>query len=234
METIVAPDRAVDRGAIRLSIALAVLHCALFLASLIVVPVMAPGARIANPFGPDEASRNFFLHAAAAIRASAFLQALSAFCLAGLSAALAGVPRARKGSIVGSFLTLAGGGGAAVLLVLTALFSWAIASPGAVDPGPAFRTLQFVPFLAGGPGWAGFFAMFLAGIVMAAGNTLPRWLRGSGYFLAVVSALAPLVLLTIWASPCLPIARFLGFLWLIFAAIRMGRNPAQPIAKGEL
>jgi len=111
-----------------------------------------------------------------------------------------------------------GGIGAAVLLALAALFSWAIASPGAIDPGPSFHIFQFLPFLFGGPGWAGFFALFLAGVAMGAKGIVPGWLWGVGYFLSIVSALAIFVLITIYAAPFLPIARFLGFLWLILVA----------------
>lgn len=219
-------DRATYRTAARLCIVFAVLHCALFIASLIVVPLMAPGTKIPNPFGQDDASRAFFLNASSAIRTSAFLQVLSACCLAGLCAAFAAVQRTIKASPAALFLTLSGGLGGAVLLVFTGLFSWALASPGAVDPGPALHTLQFVPFLLGGPGWAGFFALFLAGVAAAGRRALPGWLTGFGVFLSIVAGVATLVLLTIWASPCLPIARFLGFVWLILVAILLARNPA--------
>lgn len=227
MQAIDARDRSVYRNAARLSIVLAVLHCALFIASLIVVPMLAPGARIPNPFGQDDAARTFLLTASAAIRTSAFLQILSACCLAGLSAALTCVQRLIKTSPTTSFLTLVGGLGSALLLVLTGLFSWALACPGCGDPGTAFRTLQFVPFLLGGPGWAGLFSIFLAGVALTGRGILSRWVTGSGVFLSVVSGLGTLVLITIWASPCLPIARFLGFLWLIAVAIQMARHRAE-------
>ena len=97
--------------------------------------------------------------------------------------------------------------------------AWALASPGAVEPGSAFRTLQFLPFLMGGPGWAGFFALLMAGAALGGSGELPRWAVWIGYFLALISALATLVLLTIDAAPCLPVARFLGFVWLIYAAV---------------
>jgi hypothetical protein len=124
-------------------------------------------------------------------------------------------------------MTQAGGIGGAVLLALTALCSWAIASPGAVDPGPALHTLQFLPFLFGGPGWAAFFALFAAGVAMGTRGIVPCWVSASGYVLALVSALAMLVLVTIYASPCLPIARFLGFLWLILVSLLLALKEAE-------
>jgi hypothetical protein len=206
-------------ASLRITIALAFLYAAFFVASLVVVPILAPEARIPNPFGADDASRTFFIHNIRAIQISSFLQLASACCFAGLSAILADLRRIRRDSNIASSMIQTGGIGAAVLLALAALFSWAIASPGAVDPGPSFHTFQFLPFLLGGPGWAGFFALFLAGVAIEAKDVVPGWLWGLGFFLSIVSALAILVLITIYAAPCLPIARFLGFLWLILVTI---------------
>jgi len=210
----------------RIAISLAFLYAAFLVASLIVIPVLAPGARIPNPFGPDDASRTFFLSNTRSIQISDFLQLVSACCFAGLAAALAELQKSKGASSIASTMTQIGGIGGAVLLSLTALCSWAIASPGAIDPGPALHTLQFLPFLFGGPGWAGFFALFLAGVAMGAKSILPRWVSAFGYFLSVVSALAMLVLVTINASPCLPVARFLGFLWLILVSVLLARRPS--------
>ena len=116
------------------------------------------------------------------------------------------------------------------MLALAALSSWALASPGAIDPGMAFRALQFMPFLLGGPGWAGFFALFLAGVTMGAKDFMPRWTLWSGYFLSFVPAFATLVLVTIGAAVCLPVARFLGFMWLIVVGVYIDRR-SFPSAK---
>ncbi len=66
--------------------------------------------------------------------------------------------------------------------------------------------------------------MFLAGLALAGASVLPRWAVWAGYFLSFVSGLATLVMLTLGVAPCLPIARFLGFLWLIFAAFYLTRK----------
>jgi hypothetical protein len=216
--------RVVNQTAGRSAVLFAVLHAVFFIGSLIVVPILAPGAKIPNPFGPADASRNFFLNNTEAIRVSAFLQLASAVSLAALGATISSVYKAGRGTSVASALTLLGSIGAAILLAMAALCSWALASPGAVDPGSTFHVLQFLPFLMGGPGWAGFFALFLAGIALGAVSVLPTWAVWAGYFLSFVSALATLVMLTISAAVCLPIGRFLGFFWLIFAAIYVNRS----------
>jgi hypothetical protein len=205
----------------------AVLHLVFFLASLFVIPILAPGAKIPNPFESNDASRAFFLDNAQAIRVSDFLQLASAVCLAGLGATISGVLKTTRGTSAASALTLLGSVGAAVLLAISALCSWALASPGTVDLGSAFRTFQFLPFLMGGPGWAGFFALLLAGVALGGVSALPGWAVWTGYFLSIVSSLATLVLLAIQPAVCLPIARFLGFLWLIMAAIYLTRKQAS-------
>lgn len=201
----------------------AALHFAFFLASILIIPIMARGARIPNPFGPDSEARAFVHAAAAAVRVSDFLQLASALCLAIYCGLMADRIRAAQRTTA-AFLTLAGGLGAAMMLSITALCSWAIASPGATDWGSSFHTLQFMPFLFGGPGWAGFIAIFLCGASAGMAGLAPRWLNVSGYALGGVAALATAVLLTILASPCLPLARFLGFIWMIIAAASARRE----------
>ena len=203
------------------------LHFMFFFGSLIAIPILAPGSRIPNPFGNDAEMRTFFQATSAAVRVSDFLQLASALCLATLSPLLSDIltPSDRPSS--SSWLTLAGGLGAAIMLALSTLFSWSIASPSAADLGPAFHAFKFIPFLLGGPAWAGFFAIFLAGISIGSRDLLPRGLRRTGLFLSFVSALATPVMLSIVFSPCLPVARFLGFVWLIVASVYLVRSPAR-------
>jgi len=187
--------------------------------------MLAPGSRIPNPFGNDAVMRTFFLTASGAIRVSDFLQLASALCLAALSPLLSNALSASHRRNAPAWLTLAGGAGASIMLCLSALFSWAIVSPGAADLGPALHAFQFIPFLLGGPAWAGFFAIFLAGVALGGREILPRWLFYAGLFLSLIAAAATPVLLSIIFSPCLPIARFLGFVWLVVVSIYFARRP---------
>ena len=202
----------------------AVSHFAFFLASILAIPLLARGSRIPNPFGLDADTRMFLHSAAAAVRVADFLQLASALCLAVLGALLAERLRSPRANASRVPLALIGSLGAAAMLSVSALTSWAMAAPGTTDWGLSFHTLQFLPFLFGGPGWAGFFAIFLASVSAAATGNVPGWITASGYALACVSALATLTLLTIFASPCLPIARFLGFIWLILIAAYAARQ----------
>ena len=113
------------------------LHFVFFFASLVAIPVLAPGSRIPNPFGNDAELRTFFLTASSAVRVSDFLQLASALCLAALSALLSDTLSASNRRSSASWLTLSGGLGAATMLSLSAIFSWAIVAPGGSDLGPA-------------------------------------------------------------------------------------------------
>ena len=88
----------VNQSASLMPVTLSVLHALFFVASLVVVPMLAPAAKIPNPFGPDAVSRSFFLDNPGAVRVSAFLQLASAICLAALGAALSGGHKPRKES----------------------------------------------------------------------------------------------------------------------------------------
>jgi len=204
-----------------------ILHALFFFASLVAIPILAPGSKIPNPFANDATARAFFLSASTAVRVSDFLQFASALCL-GIACALLGtVSSVAKLRVLPTLLIVGGGCGATIMLALSALFSWAIVSPGAADLGPALHAFQFLPFLLGGPGWAGFFAIFTVGVTTAIGDALPRWLRSFGYVLSFISVVATLVLLSIVFSPCLPIARFPGFLWLIAVCVVLTRRHNQ-------
>lgn len=208
-----------ERDTNRTAVVLALLHAILFLASLVIIPILAPSARIPNPFGPDEPSRRFFIENAAAIRLSDWLQLASAGCLAALGCVWPRSVQESRQTRRTTNLIAAGSIGSALFLALAAFTSWSLASPGTLDPGSSFRALQFLPFLFGGPGWAAFFALFLFGITQASAGRLPRWMLWLGYGLSVTSALATLVLLTLAAAPFLPLTRFLAFLWLIAAVL---------------
>jgi hypothetical protein len=67
-----------------LLVVLAALHLVFFVSSLVVMPVLAPGARIPNPFVRDHAAHDLYLAFGMAVRVSSFLQLLSALCLAAL------------------------------------------------------------------------------------------------------------------------------------------------------
>ena len=214
---------ALARETNRAAIVLAVLHAGFFIVSLVLIPVLAPSAKIPNPFGPDESSRRFFLENAVAIRWSDWLQLASAVCLAALGCVWPRSVQDSHQSRGATNLMMAGSLGSAVLLALAAFTSWSLASPGAVDPGSAFRNLQFLPFLLGGPGWAAFFTLFLLGAARSSARGIPRWMQWSGYGLSLTASLSTLVLITLGAAPFLPLTRFIGFLWLIGAAALLSR-----------
>lgn len=152
------------------------------------------------------------------------LQLASAVCLAALGSVWHRRPEESYSAHRAVNFTIAGSLCSAVLLALAAITSWSLASPGVVGPGSAFRTLQFLPFLFGGPGWAAFFALFMLGVSRATANRVPKWIEWPGYGLSITSAFATFALITLAAAPFLPLTRFRAFLWLIAAAVFMNRS----------
>jgi len=223
MERAIPSSQIPERETNRTAVISAILHAAFFIASLMIIPILAPSARIPNPFGPDEPSRRFFLENSSLIRLSDWLQLVSALCLVVLGCVWRRSYRESDKAQRATRFAVIGSAGSAVFLSLAAITSWALASPEAVDPGSAFRTLQFLPFLFGGPAWAAFFAMFMLGVTQASSGLLSKWMLWSGYGLTTTSVIATLVLITLAAAPFLPLTRFLGFVWLIAATILLNR-----------
>jgi hypothetical protein len=194
----------------------AIIHVALFSASLFVRPILAPGTSSLNPFGSPAAAFAFFAQHGDAARLIAFLQFGSAIPLVIFTAAIVNRFHVLGLRAAGEWIAFAGGIGSALALVVAGGWSWALAMPGAL-PLNAPPMLILVPFFAGGPAWSVFFGLLLLGVSIMgrASRTLPRWLTRAGILLGIIAELAALTLVTKFAAPCIPIARFLGFAWMI-------------------
>ena len=101
-----------------------------------------------------------------------------------------------------------------------------LASAAAAQDYPSRQVTIVVPFAAGGPGWGVGFGLLLAGVSVSGGLTgiVPRWFMWFGISLAAIAELSALTLLTIYAAPSIPIARFVGFVWLVVVALKLPRS----------
>jgi len=115
-------NRAVDRT----RIVIVILHVALFVASLVVVPVLVPGANIPNRFGSDEAGRAFLLRSSEAIRVSSWLQLLSAVCLAALGAMLTARHKTVGETSASALTTVGSIGSAESVIACVLLIGWVL------------------------------------------------------------------------------------------------------------
>ena len=110
-------------------------------------------------------------------------------------------------------------GGIATPLMLTgsALATWSLTRPGVAAAPGAVAALQSLGFDGGGPGFAVFFGLFVAGVSVAAGMSrlIPRWLMVLGIVVAAAGELSSLTLLNFTAGHCIPALRFLSIAWMV-------------------
>lgn len=155
-----------------------------------------------------------------AINVGSFLTLAAAVSLAVASAVFYRGLRERGAGTAGPAVALVGGALASSCLVLDAMFFWAGGRlPGDADPFLA-RALSDLSFLSGGIAYAAMFGLFAAGLAMAGrhDHVLPRFLVWVGLLIGLVAALSTLTLLGDVFRYLLPVVRFGGLVWLLFAA----------------
>ncbi len=205
-------------------VAVAVVHAVAVLACVIAPTVMASGHHFPSPFEPD-ASRWFEEHPTAAL-ASAFLLLCSAAPLAVFTAAASSRLQFLGMKVAGIHIALVGGIAASAALATSAFAQWVLAQPGVPADGSVAHALHLFSFAAGGPGFAVPFGLLIAGVGVVAGlqSFIPRWLMWIGLFVATVAEFSVFAFIWLPASSLLPVARFLGMLWLIGAGATIPKS----------
>jgi hypothetical protein len=195
-------------------------HALLVLAGIIVPTLLAGGRHFPSPFD-REASRWFSEHPSATL-ASAFLLFGSAAPLTIFAAAASSRLQFLGMKVAGIQIALAGGVAASAALATAAFAQWVLAQPGIAE-GAVARVLHLFSFAAGGVGFAVPFGFLLSGIAIVGGvqRFLPRWLMYIGLVPAAAAELSVFALLWTPAALLLPVARFLGMLWLIAAGVAL-------------
>jgi hypothetical protein len=160
------------------------------------------------------------------IKVGAFLLLASAVPLALLSAVLYRRLRALGITAPGSAIALVGGVLASAALILSALFAWTGGRlPANADPSLA-RTVADLSFLTGGVTYAVAFGLLVAGVAVTGllSGLLPKPLAVVGIVVAVAGMLATLSLLADPFGYALPVVRFGGLIWLVWAAAVLPRT----------
>lgn len=116
-------------------------------------------------------------------------------------------------------------GGIATPMMLTgsALATWSLTRPGVAAAPGAVEALQSIGFDGGGPGFAVFLGLFVAGVSVSAGmyKLLPRWLMWLGIVVAAAGELSSLTLLNFTAGYFIPVARFLSIVWMFGVSLKL-------------
>src|SRR5690606_36839169 len=131
--------------------------------------------------------------------------------------------------VAGVSIAQLGGFGASLLLLLSGLFTWALAQPGVGAAPEAARALHLLAFAPGGPGFTVAYGLLVLGVSLADGLTrrLPRSLMWFGITIGVLGELSSLTLLANGAALLLPLTLFPGLVWLVWVALRL------PAARGR-
>lgn len=151
-----------------------------------------------------------------AIRWGSFCEFVSAIPLAifmALSIDRLRLSGARSG---GEQIASLGGIAAPMMLIGSALATWSLTRPGVAALTGSVAALQSLGFDGGGPGFAVFLGLFVAGVSLAAGmdKLFPRWLLWLGIVVAAAGELSSLTLLNFTAGYFIPVARFLSIVWM--------------------
>jgi hypothetical protein len=215
---------------------LAAVHILLFVAGLAAAATLRHGAPYVTPFAHAEQLSLFFAQNPAAQRISSFFLFSSAIPF-GIFAVTA-VSRLRFLGVraAGTHITLFGGVSAAIALFFSGMAGWILSVPEVFTSAPLVKALYYLSFLCGGVFYAVAFGLLAAGISITSYFTrlLPLWLSALGIAVALCGELSSLSLITFPANYFIPITRYLGFLWMLFAAVALMRVPRSlPTASGK-
>ncbi|MFE7547834.1 DUF4386 domain-containing protein [Streptomyces gardneri] len=165
-----------------------------------------------------------------AIDLGAFLLLVSAVLLVPVAATLSRLVRGQgRGAAAATALAgglLAGGG-----LASSAALTWTLGRLPEEAPADLARALADLSFLAGGLGYAVSFALLAAGTCLAARGSglLPRACVTTGLAIAAAGLAATLTFLVLDFAYLLPVVRFGGLAWLVWAACALVRpRPTAP------
>ena len=123
----------------------------------------------------------------------------------------------------GEQIAAMGGIASPIMLTGSALATWSLTRPGVAAASGAVEALQSIGFDGGGPGFAVFLGLFVAGVSVSAGlyKFIPRWLMWLGIVVAAAGELSSLTLLNFTAGYFIPVARFLSIVWMFALALKL-------------
>jgi hypothetical protein len=204
----------------------AIAHILVFVAGLVAAGVLRHGASFVTPFAPVEQLRAFLEQSPLAVRVSSFFLFGSAVPFGIFAVTTVSRLRFMGVRAAGTNITLLGGLTATMALFLSGMAGWILSVPDVIASGPVVKAIDFFNFLCGGVFYAVGFGLMAAGISVTSYfmRLLPRWLVALGMLIAITGELSWFSLIAFPANFFIPITRFIGFLWMILAAIFLTRD----------
>lgn len=123
----------------------------------------------------------------------------------------------------GEQIAVLGGIATPMMLAGSAMATWSLTRPGVAAAPGAVEALQSLGFDGGGPGFAVFLGLFLAGVSVSAGmsKSIPRWLMWLGIVIAAAGELSSFTLVNFTAGYFIPVTRFLSIVWMFGLAWKL-------------
>src|SRR5271167_3431476 len=207
-------------------ILLGIVHILHFAAGVVAAPALSHGAPYINPFAEAETVRAFFQQNPTAVRVSSFLLFASAVPFGIFAVTMVSRLRYMGVRAAGTNIALFGGLTAANALIFSGLLGWVLSVPDVAASVPAVRAIYFLSFLFGGTAYAAGFGLLAAGVSITSyfSRLLPRWLVALGMVVAVAGEFSTLSLIAYPANFLIPITRYAGFIWLMWAAVKLTRR----------
>jgi hypothetical protein len=204
-------------------ILLGIVHIVLFAANLVAAATLRHGAPYVNPFAAAETVRSFFAANPAAVRVSSFFLFASSVPFGLFAVTTVSRLRFMNVRAAGTNIALFGGIIAANALMLSGLSGWILSLPEVAVSAPVVKAIYFFSFLFGGVAYAVGFGLLAAGVSVTSyfSRLLPRWLAAFGVVVAIAGEFSSLSLVTYPANFLIPITRYLGFIWLLLAAVKL-------------
>jgi len=205
----------------------AAVFVALFIASLVPVTLLVSDTHFPDPLQPPNEITAYFQAEAFKVRVCAFLQFCSAIIFGVFTALMFSRLWYHRANAVSNVVTFVGGLATTFLVGLSALIQWTVTQPGIADTSSLTLALYYLLVSAGGVGFSVPFGLFAAGISVSAGvkRQLPKWLIVFGVIISIIGELSVLYLVIPNALHLIPLTRFPGFVWMIFAGFKLPNLP---------
>jgi hypothetical protein len=205
---------------------LAAVHILFLVASLVAAAALRHGAPYVTPFASADQIRHFLAQNPMAVRVSSFFLFGSAVPFGIFAVTTVSRLRFMGVRAAGTNITLLGGLVATIGLFLSGMTGWILSLPDVTESALLVKAIYFLSFLCGGVLYAIGFGLLAAGVSVTCHfmRLLPRWLTVLGFLVAIAGELSWFSLLVFPANFFIPIARYVGFVWMLLAAIALTRN----------
>lgn len=207
-------------------ILLAVAHIVVFAAGIVASVALRHGASFVTPFSPVEQIHLYLAQNSQAVRVGNFFLFGSVVPFGLFAVTMVSRLRYMGVRAAGTNIALFGGVAAALALFLSGIAGWILSVPDVIGSMAVVKAIDYFNFLCGGVFYAVGFGLLAAGVSITGHfmRLVPRWLVVLGMIVAIAGELSWFSLIAYPANFFIPISRYLGFIWMILAAVALTKD----------